>query len=78
MRPYSVDGTTGETVKVTVEPGDTPPTGVKFQFLPRIRCNSCPGKLYTATRGRVVEDFSVHLRNRAHRERIQERQKQVL
>ena len=34
----------------------------------------CPGKLYTASPGQVVEDFQVHLRNRMHREKVQARQ----
>lgn len=34
----------------------------------------CPGKLYTAQPGRVVEDFQVHLRNRKHRESVERRQ----
>ncbi|KAK4574285.1 SWI/SNF chromatin-remodeling complex subunit [Recurvomyces mirabilis] len=74
MRPYAVDTTNGKTVKVATEPGALPPGGVKFQFLPRIRCNDCPGKLYTAQPGKVVEDFEVHLRNRNHRLAVQERQ----
>ena len=73
MRPYSVNVSTGETEKMNLEPGDVPPSGIKLQYLPRIRCNDCPGKLYTAQPGRVVDDFQVHLRNRLHREKVQSR-----
>lgn len=73
MRPYGLNITTGQTEKVNLAPGDAAPPGVKLQFLPRIRCNDCPGKLYTAQPGKVVDDFEVHLRNRLHREKVQER-----
>lgn len=73
MRPYPVNLATGKTEKTQLEPGTTAPVGYKLQILPRIRCNDCPGKLYTATRGKVEEDFEVHLRNRMHREKVQER-----
>ncbi|KAK3063961.1 SWI/SNF chromatin-remodeling complex subunit [Teratosphaeriaceae sp. CCFEE 6253] len=74
MRPYAIDATSGKTVKVTLDPGAAAPGGVKMQYLPRIRCNDCPGKLYTAQPGKVVDDFEVHLRNRLHRVAVQERQ----
>ncbi|WPH00332.1 SNF5-domain-containing protein [Acrodontium crateriforme] len=75
MRSYAVDTATGDTIKTSIEPGATPPAGVKFQFLPRIKCNDCTQKTYTAQAGRVVEDFEVHLKNRGHRERVAERQR---
>jgi SWI/SNF-related matrix-associated actin-dependent regulator of chromatin subfamily B protein 1 len=70
MRPYTISALTNATEKHHVEPGAAPPVGVRVMFLPRIRCNDCPGKLYTAVPGRVVEDFEVHLRNRVHREKV--------
>lgn len=73
MRPYAVDINTARTVKANLEPGAGPPPGAKLQFLPRIRCNDCPGKLYTALPGQVVEDFEVHLRNRKHLNAVQDR-----
>ncbi|TKA45542.1 hypothetical protein B0A54_04081 [Friedmanniomyces endolithicus] len=57
-----------------LEPGAPPPDGVQIKFLPRIRCNDCPGKLYTAQPGKVVEDFEVHLKNRLHRAAVGKRQ----
>ncbi|KAL2011311.1 hypothetical protein VTN00DRAFT_4029 [Thermoascus crustaceus] len=46
---------------------------LKYQYLPRIRCLDCPGKLYTPGPGTTVENFEVHLRNRQHKERVEER-----
>lgn len=46
---------------------------LKYQYLPRIRCHDCPGKLYTPGPGMTVENFEVHLRNRQHKERVEER-----
>ena len=46
---------------------------VKFQYLPRIRCLDCPGKLYTPGPGMTVDNFEVHLKNRNHKERVEER-----
>ncbi|TKA72899.1 hypothetical protein B0A55_05345 [Friedmanniomyces simplex] len=75
MRPYALDSAEGKQVKIpALEPGAAAPQGVQIKFLPRIRCNDCPGKLYTAQPGKVVEDFEVHLRNRLHRAAVLERQ----
>lgn len=46
---------------------------IKYQYLPRIRCHDCPGKLYTPGPGTTVDNFEVHLRNRQHKERVDER-----
>lgn len=73
MRPYATDSE-GKTVKANLEPGGPPPPGVKLSFMPRIRCNDCPGKLYTAVPGKVMDDFEVHLRNRNHRQSVMQRQ----
>ena len=74
MRPYTVNATTNTTEKMSLNPGEKPPAGTKVVYMPRIRCNDCPGKLYTAVPGKVLEDFEVHLRNRLHREKVAERQ----
>jgi SWI/SNF-related matrix-associated actin-dependent regulator of chromatin subfamily B protein 1 len=50
-------------------PGET----CKIQYQPRIRCNDCTGKWYNVRRGKVVEDFEVHLRNRGHMENVKAR-----
>lgn len=46
---------------------------VKYQYLPRIRCHDCPGKLYTPGPGMTVDNFEVHLRNRQHKQNVDER-----
>jgi SWI/SNF-related matrix-associated actin-dependent regulator of chromatin subfamily B protein 1 len=51
------------------------PDHVKYQFLPRIKCNDCPGKLYTAGPEHTVENFEVHLKNKMHKERVEQRRK---
>ena len=74
MRPYTVNAATNMTEKMNLNPGEVPREGFKVVYMPRIRCNDCPGKLYTAIPGKVLEDFEVHLRNRVHREKVAERQ----
>ncbi|KXN82368.1 SWI/SNF chromatin-remodeling complex subunit SNF5 [Leucoagaricus sp. SymC.cos] len=39
----------------------------------RIRCLDCPGKLYTPGPGESLSNYEVHLRNRQHRQRVNER-----
>ncbi|EMC95571.1 hypothetical protein BAUCODRAFT_58044, partial [Baudoinia panamericana UAMH 10762] len=74
MRPYTVNISDNTTVKSQLDPGASAPAGVKIHYMPRIRCNDCPGKLYTAEPGKVVDAFEVHLRNRNHRNNVLERQ----
>ncbi|KAI6791092.1 SNF5-domain-containing protein [Hortaea werneckii] len=74
MKPYAIDQSSGKSVKLNLEPGTGPPAGYRLAWLPRIRCNDCPGKLYTAVPGRVIEDFDVHLRNRKHLDEVRKRQ----
>ncbi|KAI9886502.1 MAG: glycosyl transferase [Watsoniomyces obsoletus] len=52
------------------------PKGFKAQFIPRIRCNDCPGKLYTPGPNTTVQGFAVHLAYRNHRERVDRRIKE--
>lgn len=76
MRPYAINiATDKSTAPAAATPGDPAPTSgeVRWQYLPRIKCNDCPGKVYTAVPGKVVEDFAVHLRNRVHRQKVLER-----
>jgi len=53
--------------------GQPTPEGVKYMYLPRIRCHDCPGKLYTPGPETTVGNFEVHLKNRQHRERVDAR-----
>jgi SWI/SNF-related matrix-associated actin-dependent regulator of chromatin subfamily B protein 1 len=72
MKFYTVDPSTNVPVKPDQQP---PPTNVKYQYLPRIKCNDCPGKLYSAGPDLTADTFEVHLRNRVHKERVEGRRK---
>ncbi|KAL0578552.1 SWI/SNF chromatin-remodeling complex subunit [Marasmius crinis-equi] len=39
----------------------------------RIKCIDCPGKLYKPGPGETLSNFEVHLKNRQHRQRVDER-----
>ena len=56
-------------------PGAPIPPNMRFWFLPRIRCLDCPGKLYTPGPDMSAANFTVHLKNRAHREKVDNRLK---
>lgn len=75
MRPYALNTATGSTEKLSPDQPAPTSANVKLQFLPRIRCNDCPGKLYTAAPGLVEQQFSLHLRNRGHKEKVAERER---
>ncbi|CAZ82293.1 unnamed protein product [Tuber melanosporum] len=47
----------------------------KYKYSPRIRCHDCPGKLYTPGPSQSIENFLTHLKNRGHRERVDQRVK---
>ena len=70
MRYTAVDTETMLPVANSTSP---PGHKLKYQYLPRIRCHDCPGKLYTPGPGTTVDNFEVHLRNRQHKERVDER-----
>ncbi|OJJ65206.1 hypothetical protein ASPSYDRAFT_374691 [Aspergillus sydowii CBS 593.65] len=70
MRYTAVDT---ETMQPVANPNSHPSQKLKFLYLPRIRCHDCPGKLYTPGPGTTVDNFEVHLRNRQHKERVEER-----
>ncbi|KAK8152143.1 hypothetical protein BKA80DRAFT_43707 [Phyllosticta citrichinensis] len=71
MRYSAVDKNSGAQAN-NLPPGP-PPSHVKHMWLPRIRCLDCPGKLYTAGPGNTVENFVVHLKNRAHMDAVAKR-----
>jgi len=74
MRLFAVNQTTMAIVKTDNHtPGAPLPPDVKTQYLPRIRCLDCPGKIYTAGPGTTVENFEVHLKNRTHRQAVEKR-----
>ncbi|EEB97402.1 hypothetical protein MPER_03286 [Moniliophthora perniciosa FA553] len=39
----------------------------------RIKCIDCPGKLYKIGPGETLSNFDIHLKNRQHRQRVNER-----
>ena len=75
MKPYLISRATDQILRgvENPSPGFPAPEGAKVMFLPRIRCNDCPGKVYTTMPGTVVQDFEVHLKNRVHWARVEER-----
>ncbi|KXT17845.1 hypothetical protein AC579_5353 [Pseudocercospora musae] len=73
MRSYVINVETGELTKGSFAAGDPVPEGRKFQWLPRIKCNDCPGKLYTAIPDKVIDHFGVHLKNRNHIAAVEDR-----
>ncbi|KAK5990235.1 SWI/SNF chromatin-remodeling complex subunit snf5 [Cladobotryum mycophilum] len=50
------------------------PDGVKYAWLPRIRCLDCTTKLYTPGPDMTAQKFEAHLRFSGHREKVKERQ----
>ncbi len=48
----------------------------KFMYYPRIKCMDCPGKLYTPGPGITVDSFEVHLKNRLHKEKVKQRNRE--
>lgn len=70
MRYTAVDIATDLPVPLTK---DSAQQGVKYMYYPRIRCKDCPGKMYTPGPETGVNNFEVHLKNRLHREKVEER-----
>lgn len=72
MRYTAIDTRTDAATAMPA-PGVAVPDHIAFAWLPRIRCQDCPGKLYTPGPGMTVENFEVHLKNRLHREKVDAR-----
>lgn len=78
MRYSAVDVATGKPVRYEPpadNPAAKPPPTMVHQFLPRVRCSDCPGKLYTAGPDLTVDNFEKHLRMRVHKERVEARRR---
>jgi SWI/SNF-related matrix-associated actin-dependent regulator of chromatin subfamily B protein 1 len=74
MRYSVLDQNTLQVVKMdTLSTSAALPQGLKAQYLPRIRCIDCPGKLYTAGPEHSVANFEVHLKNRQHKTNVEKR-----
>lgn len=72
MRYAAVDTDTGVPIPSQAMQNPLPPN-VMHQWLPRIRCNDCPGKLYTPGPDTTVSNFEVHLKNGNHRRTVERR-----
>ncbi|PNY26456.1 SWI/SNF chromatin-remodeling complex subunit snf5 [Tolypocladium capitatum] len=53
--------------------GQPLPEGVKYAWLPRIRCLDCTTKLYTPGPDMTAQKFEAHLRFSGHREKVKQR-----
>jgi SWI/SNF-related matrix-associated actin-dependent regulator of chromatin subfamily B protein 1 len=87
MRFSAINALTDKSVSIdhTSLPAGSPPpanftnpaTGekqeVKWMWQPRIRCDDCPGKLYTAVREDTVGKFEPHIKNRKHKAMVDAR-----
>lgn len=74
MRYTAVDPATGVPISNAAAHASLyPDQKLMFKYFPRIRCLDCPGKLYTPGPATSVENFEVHLKNRVHKERVEER-----
>ncbi|KAK3357685.1 SNF5-like protein [Lasiosphaeria hispida] len=69
MRYCAIDTKTDAPVALP-PPGQKPAAGIELVYLARIRCLDCPGKLYTPGPDLTAANFEVHLKNRAHREKV--------
>ena len=49
------------------------PEGVKYAWLPRIRCLDCMNKLYTPGPDMTAQKFEAHLKFSGHREKVRQR-----
>ncbi|PVI04989.1 hypothetical protein DM02DRAFT_134927 [Periconia macrospinosa] len=74
MRYSVIDQNTLQTVRRdSLSASDVLPPGYKAQFLSRIRCIDCPGKLYNPGPDHTVGNFQMHLNTRGHRVNVHNR-----
>ncbi|KAF2233021.1 SNF5-domain-containing protein [Viridothelium virens] len=62
MRYSPISTATNEPIKQEQLQAEQEAGRVKWQYVPKIKCNDCPGRLYNFP----VENFEVHLKNRQH------------
>ncbi|QDS71766.1 hypothetical protein FKW77_009187 [Venturia effusa] len=76
MKLQAYDRKSGATVRLDdIKNGVVPEENVKWSWVPRIRCNDCPGKQYTAAPENAEANFSLHLKNKTHIQRVDARYK---
>ncbi|KAJ4303761.1 SWI/SNF chromatin-remodeling complex subunit [Kalmusia sp. IMI 367209] len=74
MRYYVIDQTTRQIVKLDLLSASASlPPNLKAQYLPKIRCGDCPGKLYNAGPELTLGNFQTHLNNRVHKQNVEKR-----
>ncbi|KAF2273925.1 SNF5-domain-containing protein [Westerdykella ornata] len=74
MRYCIINKETNTNVNISeLPPSKTLPPHLKAQYLPRLRCNDCPGKAYTAGPGQSADNFEVHLKNKHHKANVDRR-----
>jgi SWI/SNF-related matrix-associated actin-dependent regulator of chromatin subfamily B member 1 len=73
MRYTAISKETNKPVSMDSFPQGHPPSTIKFQYLPRIKCKDCPGKLYPAGPGHTIDNFGSHLSFKPHKERVEAR-----
>jgi SWI/SNF-related matrix-associated actin-dependent regulator of chromatin subfamily B protein 1 len=60
--------------ELPVQPQAQPfPEGVKYAWLPRIRCLDCATKLYTPGPAMTAQKFEAHLKFSGHTQKVQQR-----
>jgi SWI/SNF-related matrix-associated actin-dependent regulator of chromatin subfamily B member 1 len=74
MKWMPFDKTSGQPLKHD-ELARVPEEDRSYGWVPRIKCNDCPGKQYTAAPNNAAENFEIHLRNRQHQQRVDNRLK---
>ena len=68
MKHTAIDTSTNPPTMIPMPPDPVnAPAGVRYKYVPRVRCGDCPGKIY------VPLGFESHLKNKRHRENVEGR-----
>ena len=68
MKHTAIDPKTGQALLVNDSTRD-----FQHQYLPRVRCLDCPGRLYQTGPGTDAAGFEPHLKFKKHRENVDAR-----
>lgn len=74
MRPHQLNTLTNAIVRERLQPGAVADPGFKLLLIPAVKCHDCPGRLYLARPGNIVDDLEAHMHNRSHRHSVKLRQ----